>query len=132
MKARAEKLKRIGALQTKLHDLKRARVAAIDRERTALGDEIGAVFEALASGALAYGAQARFGARYALKLKGQIDALALEQEEARGAARTLAMRAKLAEQAAGTALAQIRDQKERKELVDLIDRALARRRASPT
>ena len=90
------------------------------------------MFEALATGALAYGAQARFGARHALKLEQRIEALGHEQEEARGKARTLAMRAKLAEQAAGTALARYRDQRERKELVDLIDRALARRRASST
>src|SRR5664279_1612613 len=105
MRKRADRLKRIAALQAKLHDLKRARIVAIEHERGALSDEIGAVFEALANGALAYGAQARFGARHALKLEQRIEALADEREETRGRARAYGLRAKLAEQAAGKALA---------------------------
>ena len=40
--------------------------------------------------------------------------------------------AKLAEQAAGTAERRYREDKARKELADLIERAIARRIASPT
>ena len=129
---RIETLKRISRLQAHLKDLKHARVVAIEHEQARLSDEMTAVFEALANGALAYGAQARFGVRHALKLEQRIEALSAEGRETQGKARQFGLRAKLAEQAAGRALVRYRDQTERRALVDLIDRALARRDASST
>lgn len=132
MKKRIEALKRIVRLQVRLHDIKRAQLTAIEHECASLGDELGAVFEALATGELACGAQARFGSRHVRGLEQRIETLGREQEEARGKVRAQGLRAKLAEQAAEAALARYRDRRERKELVDLVDRALARRRASST
>src|SRR5579871_4285537 len=47
-----------------MHELKRARAAALERERAGLSDELGAVFEALASGDLAYGVPKDTGSVY--------------------------------------------------------------------
>jgi hypothetical protein len=130
MKKRAEALARLAKLQTRLHELKQARVAALERERAGLSDELGAVFEALTSGQLAYGAQAKFGARHVLAVEKRIAALASEQDDEIRQARVHGMRAKLAEQAAEAAERRHRDLQERKDLADLIERAVARRDAS--
>jgi hypothetical protein len=132
MKKRMDALVRISRLQASLHRLNRARVTMLEQERASLSDEVAAVMEALTSGALAYGGQARLGSRHVHALEARIEAVMHEESATRGKALSQGVRAKLAEQAAGTALARYRDQKERKELVDLIDRALARRRASST
>ena len=131
MKKRTDALARLAKLQAQLHRLKQARVAALERERVGLSDELGAVFEALTSGQLAYGAQAKLGSRHALAVEKTIAALVSERDDALGQARAHGMRARLAEQAAEAAERRRRDQQERKDLADLVERAIGRTAASP-
>jgi hypothetical protein len=132
MKKRIDALTRLGRLQARMHDLGRWRLTAIEQEQAGLGDDLKGVFEALESGALAYGAQAQFSARRIRALQKRLDSLACESDRVREKAKGHGVRAKLAEQAAETASKRYREDKERKELADLIERAVARRNASPT
>jgi hypothetical protein len=132
MKKRIDALTRLGKLQARMHDLGRWRLSAIAREQASLGDDLRAVFEALESGELAYGSHAKLGARRVRGLQKKIDSLARESVEVHERAKAHGISAKLAEQAAETAARRYRDEKERKELADLIERAVARRAASPT
>ncbi len=132
MKKRIEALARIAKLQGRLHDLKQARVAALEQERAGLSEELGAVFEALSSGELAYGAQAKLSARHARVVETRIAALARARDETRDQARAHGMRAKLAGQAADAAERKRRDMEERKALADLVERSIGRRDASST
>ncbi len=63
MKKRVDSLTRIGRLASQMHDLGTWRLSAIEQEQASLSDDLRAVFEALESGDLAYGAQAKLGAR---------------------------------------------------------------------
>jgi hypothetical protein len=132
MKKRLDALTRIGKLQGQMHDLGRWRLSAIERQQAELSDDLRAIFEALETGELAYGAQAKLGARHIRALQKRLDSLARESEHARRAAQAHGIRAKLAEQAAETAAARYRDHKERKELAELVERAIVRRNASST
>jgi hypothetical protein len=132
MKKRIDALNRLGKLQARMHDLGRWRLSAIAREQASLGDDLRAVFEALESGEFAYGSQAKLGARRVRGLQKKLDTLALESDAVREKAKAHGISAKLAEQAAETASRRYRDEKERKELADLVERAIARRNASPT
>lgn len=132
MKKRIDALTRLGRLQARMHDLGRWRLSAIEQEQANVSDDLRAVFEALESGELAYGLQAKLSGRRVRALQKQLDSLALESDHLRKKARAHGVSAKLAEQAAGTASRRLRDEKERKELADLIERAIARRAASST
>jgi hypothetical protein len=90
------------------------------------------VFEALQTGDLAYGAQAKLGARRIRSLQRRLDSLARESTDVREKAKAHGVTARLAEQAAETAARRYRDDMARKELADLIERASARRLASST
>ena len=63
MKKRLDALTRIGRLQALMHDLGRWRLSAIEQQQAGLGEDLRAVFEALQTGELAYGPQARLAAR---------------------------------------------------------------------
>ena len=117
---------RVAKLQARLHALKSAHLAALERERTGLADELGAVFEALASGDLAYGAQARLSVRHVRTIEARISTLAGVRDETLRQARTHGLRAKLAAQAADVAEKRLRDADERKALIEIAERALAR------
>ncbi len=130
MKKRLDALNRIGRLEAKMRDLGQWRLTALEREQAGLGDDLRAVFDALESGALAFAPLAGLGARRARLLQRRLDALEREAERARLKAQTHGIRAKLAEEAAEAAGKAYRDQKKRKELVELIERALHRRGAS--
>jgi hypothetical protein len=132
MKKRIDALTRLGKLQARMHDLGRWRLWAIEREQAFLGEDLQAVFEALQTGDLAYGAQAKLGARRIRSLQRRLDSLARESTDVREKAKAHGVTARLAEQAAETATRRYRDDKERKELADLIERAIARRLASST
>jgi hypothetical protein len=132
MKKRIDALTRLGKLQARMHDLGRWRLWAIEREQAFLGEDLQAVFEALQTGDLAYGAQAKLGARRIRPLQRRLDSLARESTDVREKAKAHGVTARLAEQAAETAARRYRDDKERKELADLIERAIARRLASST
>jgi hypothetical protein len=132
MKKRIDALTRLGKLQARMHDLGRWRLSAIAREQAGLIEDLRAVFEALESGELAYGVQAKLGARRVHGLQKKLDTLARESDAVREKAKAHGISAKLAEQAAETASRRYRDEKERKELADLIERAIVQRSASPT
>jgi predicted GNAT family acetyltransferase len=132
MKKRLDALTRLGKLQARMHDLGRWRLSAIEQEQASLVDNLRAVFEALESGDLAYGAQAKLSGRRIRALQRRLDSLACESTHVREKARAHGISARLAEQAAETAARRYRDDRERKELADLIERSIARRNASPT
>ena len=126
MKRRLEALKRIHALQQRLRDLSTWRLAALERERMAVGDDLGAVLAALERSPLALGATAGFGERRIRALALRIAALAAEGEIERQRAAARAVRAKLADHAVESAAARYRALKERRELAELIERSLRR------
>jgi hypothetical protein len=132
MKKRLDALTRFGKLQARMHDLGRWRLSAIEQEQAGLGEDLRAIFEALHTGDLAFGAQAKLGAPRIRALQKQLDSLARESTHVREKAKAHGVTAKLAEQAAEAAARRYRDDKERKDLADLIERAIARRIASPT
>ena len=125
MKKRLDALTRLGKLQARMHDLGRWRLTAIEQEQASLVDNLRAVFEALESGDLAYGAHAKLSGRRIRALQRRLDSLARESTDVREKARAHGVSARLAEQAAETAARRYRDDKERKELADLIERSNA-------
>jgi outer membrane murein-binding lipoprotein Lpp len=132
MKKRLDALTRIGRFQALMNDLGRWRLHSLDRERAGLTDDLKSVFQLLESEGFAYGAQAGLAARHIRALQLKLDQLVRDRETARRAALAHGTRAKLAEQAIDTAALRYRRHKERKELAELIERAIARRDASST
>jgi hypothetical protein len=126
MKKRLDALTRIGRFQTLMHDVGRSRLSALDREQAELNDNLKAVFVALEADELAYGAQAGLVARRIRALQLKLDQLARERESARRSVLTQGTRAKLAELAIEAAALGYRRVNERKELAEIIERALAR------
>jgi hypothetical protein len=132
MKKRLDALTRIGRSQALMHDIGRSRLHSLERQQAGLSDDLNAVFKALESDELAFGPQAGLAARHIRALQRKLDQLDRDQEAARRAALAHGTRAKLAEQAIETAAVNYRRHKERKELAELIERAIARRGASST
>jgi hypothetical protein len=132
MKKRLDALTRIGRLQTLMHEVGRWRLSSLGRQQAGLNDDLKAVFEALEGGETAYGARAGLVARRIRTLQVRLDQLAREQETARRSALTQGMRAKLAELAIDAASLSYRRVNERKDLAEIIERAIARRSASST
>jgi hypothetical protein len=132
MKNRIEALNRLCKLQARMHELARSRLSTIERQQAKLGEDLRGVFAILELGSLALGAQAKLTAPRIRSLQKRLDLLARESETVREAAKAHGLRAKLIEKAAESAARAYREVKERKELADLIDRALARRDASST
>jgi hypothetical protein len=88
------------------------------------------VFEALDAVDPGSSAHAVFGARRARALQKRLDSLDRVSERLRREAHAHGLRATLAERAAEAAAKAHREHKARKDLADLIERALARRDAS--
>jgi hypothetical protein len=132
MKKRLDALTRIGRFQSLMHDLGRSRLRSLERQQAGLTDDLKAVFQTLESDELSYGPQAGLGARHIRALQRKLDQLVRDQDAARLSALAQGMRAKLAELALETAALDHRRHKERKELAELIERAIARRAASST
>jgi hypothetical protein len=132
MKKRVDALNRIMKLQAQMHDLGRSRLTAIEWQQASLAGDLRVVFEMLESGDIAYGPQAKLSVRRIRSLQKRLDALASESKLVRESARAHGVRAKLAERAAETAAKAYRDDKERKELAELIERAFTRRGVSST
>jgi hypothetical protein len=132
MKKRLDTLTRIGRFQALMHDLGRSRLHSLERQQEELTDDLKAVFETLESDELAYGAQGGLAARHIRAVQRKLDQLSRDQEEARRSALAHGTRAKLAALAIETAADNYRRRKERKELAELIERAIARRGASST
>ena len=95
-----------------------------------MSDDLKAVFETLEADESAYGGQAALVARRIRALQLKLDWLAREQESARRSALRHGTRAKLAELAIAAATLSYRRLNERKELIDIMERALARSASS--
>ena len=132
MKKRFDALTRIGRFQALMRDLGRVRLHSLERQQAGLTDDLKAVFQTLESDELAYGVQGGLAARHIRAVQRKLDQLSRDQEEARRSALAHATRAKLAALAIQTAADNYRRHKERKELAELIERAIARRGASST
>ena len=130
MKRRLEALTRIGRLQALMHDLGRWRLHSLEGQQAGLNDDLKAVFELLDSDEVADGVHAGLVARRIRALQLRLDQLAHEQEGARRSVLTQGARAKLAEQAIEAATLGYRRVTERKELAEIIERALARSASS--
>ena len=132
MKKRLDALTRIDRVQALMHDLVRSRLRSLERQQVGLTDDLKASFETLESDELAFGPQAGLATRHIRALQRRLDQLLRDQEAARLSALAQGTRAKLAEFALETAVLDHRRLKERKELAELIERAIARRGASST
>ena len=130
MKKRLDALTRIGRFQTLMHDVGRSRLSVLERQQAGLNDDLKAVFESLEADELAYGAQAGLIARRIRALQLKLDQLARERESARCSVLTQGARAKLAALAIEAAALAYRRVNERKELAEIIERALARSASS--
>ncbi len=132
MNKRLDALTRIGRFQALMRDLGRSRLHSLERQQAGLNDDLKAVFQTLESDQLAYGPQAGLAARHIRALQRKLDQLVHDQDAARLSALAQGTRAKLAELALEAAALDHRRHKERKELAELIARAIARRGASST
>jgi hypothetical protein len=130
MKKRLDALTRIGRFQALMHDVGRSKLHSLDRQLVELNDDLKAVFAALDGDRIAYGAQAGLLARRIRALQLRLGLLAREQDGARRAVLTQGTRAKLAELAIESATLDDRRSNERKELAEIIERALARSASS--
>ena len=132
LKTRAAALERLARLETRLRDLGRSRLAAIASERARLSDDLKAIFEALETSPFAYGASAKPGLSHARIAHVRLNRLLHEEREVRRRAETHGARAGILEKAAAKAAARHRDEKERKALLEIVERAIAHRDASQT
>jgi hypothetical protein len=130
VKKRLDALTRIGRFQALMHDVGRSKLHSLDRQLVELNDDLKAVFAALDGDRIAYGAQAGLLARRIRALQLRLGLLAREQDGARRAVLTQGTRAKLAELAIESATLDDRRSNERKELAEIIERALARSASS--
>jgi hypothetical protein len=130
MKRRLDALTRIGRFQALMHDVGRWRLHSLERQQAGLNDDLKAVFEALETDEIAYGAQAGMVVRRIRALQLRLDQLAREQESARRSVLTQGTRAKLAELAIEAAALGYRRLNERKELAEIIEQALGRSASS--
>src|ERR1700761_9396172 len=124
MKRRLDALTRIGRLQALMHDLGRWRLLAVENQQAGLNDDLRSLFDILGEDEIANGIDARLVSRRARALQVRIDQLAREQESARRHVLTQGTRAKLAELAIEAAALDDRRANERKELTEIIERAL--------
>jgi flagellar biosynthetic protein FliR len=132
IKPAIDALTRIGRFQALMRDLGRSKLHSLERQQAGLTDDLKAVFQTLESDELAYGPQAGLAARHIRALQRKLDQLVHDQDAARLSALAQGTRAKLAELALEAAALDHRRNKERKELAELIERAIARRAASST
>ncbi len=132
MKKRLDALSRIGRVQALMHDLGRSKLHSLERQQAGLTEDLKAVFQMLESDELAYGPQAGLAARHIRALQRKLDQLVHDQDAARLTALAQGTRAKLAEVALEAAALDHRRHKERKDLAEVIERAIARRNASST
>ncbi|HEY1782021.1 MAG TPA: hypothetical protein VGG79_16615 [Roseiarcus sp.] len=132
MKKRLDALTRVGRFQTLMRDMGRWRLSALERQQSGLGEDLKAVFEALGGDTMAYGAQAGLIERRIRSLELKLDQLEREQDSARRTVLTHGTRAKLVALAVEAASLSYRRLNERKELAEIIERAIGQRSASST
>lgn len=126
MKRRLEALAQIGKLQKQLHDLASWRLAQIGRRRDDLLEDERAMWQAIGQGVSAYGPPAEAGMRRIRRIETEIAAAEAAYDAQSRQAFTEGARAKLAERAHDELEAKYRDQEQRKELADLVERSLGR------
>jgi hypothetical protein len=114
-----------------MHDLAVWRLAALEREREALIEDHRAMLAAMEGDMMAYGGFAAAGVRRIRSLEVKIAAADAARAAQSKRALDLGTRAKLVERALGGVAAQYREQKERKELAELIDASLRNPKSSP-
>lgn len=124
MKSKVDKLKRIEALQKRMHDLSRWRLASLARERDALTEAHTQMLQALGEGLMSFGGAAAAGTR-------RIRSLELEMARADQTYQTQVketfdrgVRSKTAERALDSAKAEHRQELEKKSLSELIEWSL--------
>ena len=130
MKKRLEALERIERLQKQMHDLAIWRLTALGRERDALAENQREMWEAMGRGVAAYGAPAAAAMRRIRGLEREIAAAEAEYEAQTRRAVDQGARAKLADRARESADARYREQRQRKELADLIENSLRNPKSS--
>ncbi|MGD1035623.1 MAG: hypothetical protein ABR878_00170 [Roseiarcus sp.] len=130
MKRRLQALEKIGRLHKEMHDLAVWRLNALSRERDDLARNHCEMLDAMERGVAAYGAPAAAGLRRIRALEKEIAAAAAEYEAQTRRAIDQGTRAKLADRARESADARYRDQRQRKELADLIERSLRNPKSS--
>jgi hypothetical protein len=130
MKKRLESLEKIERVHSQMHDLAVWRLAALGRERDDLAENHRQMLEAMGSGIAAYGAPAAAALRRVRALEKEIAAAEAEYEAQTRRAIDQGTRAKLADRARESLEAKYRDQKQRKELADLIERSLRNPKSS--
>src|ERR1700733_15263165 len=130
MKKRLEALTRIGRLQALMHDLGRWRLHSLEGQQAGLNDDLKAVFELLDSDEVADGVHVGLVARRIRALQLRLDPLAPDKRGALRSVLTQGTRAKLAEQAIEAATLVYRRVNERKELAEIIERAIVRSASS--
>jgi hypothetical protein len=113
-----------------MHDMGRWRLDSLKQQQAGLNDDLKAAFETLEANEFAYGAQAGLIAGRIRALQLKLDQLAREQEIARCRVVAQGTRAKLAELAVESASLSVRRLSERKDLADVIERAIARSASS--
>jgi len=130
MKKRIESLEKIERVHSQMHDLAVWRLAALNRERDELVENHRRMLEAMTSGVAAYGAPAAAGLRRIRALEREIAAAEAEIETQTRRAIDQGTRAKLADRARESVDARYREQRQRKELVDLIEDSLRNPKSS--
>jgi len=131
MKKRLEALEKIERLHRQMHDLMVWRLTALGRERGSLVEDHRQMLAAMEGGVLAYGAPAAAAFRRIRALEMKIAAADVELAAQQRRAVAQGARAKLADRAREGVEALYRDQKERKDLAELIDVALRNPKSSP-
>ena len=124
MRKRLNSLEKISELQSKLHDLTKWRLAALEQQRGALEEAEREMIEAIDRDAIAHGAPAAAAPKRLRSIGRQIAVAKADYEAQSRKVADQGMRAKLAERMAGSADVEYRAQKERKDLGDLIERSL--------
>jgi hypothetical protein len=130
MKKRLESLEKIERLHSQMRDLAVWRLAALGRERDDLIENHRQMLEAMGHGIAAYGAPAAAALRRVRALEREIAAAEAEVEAQTRRAIDQGTRAKLADRARESVEARYRDQQQRKELADLIERSLRNAKSS--
>ncbi len=130
MKKRLETLEKIKRLQKQMHDLAVWRLSELGRERDDLAENHREMLEAMGRGVVSYGPPATAGMRRVRALEREIAAAAAEVEAQTRRAIDQGARAKLADRARESADARYREQRQRKELADLIENSLRNSKSS--
>jgi hypothetical protein len=130
MRERQKSLRKILALQDQLKNLSAWRLAALDQQRAALDATQRETIEAIDRDAISQGIVVVSATRRLRNLDKRITAIKAEQIAQAQRAQEQAMRARLAERLAENVEAQLRTQRERVDLADLIERSVAGKTAS--